>query len=93
MEMREYKVLENDMDMSALKSLFCEASFREPILKVVANPEHMMSYEEWQTGRTGEISYRMVMPFPNFNRIAASSIYRRGRPSMTAAKQKAWPTS
>ena len=55
MEMREYRVLENDIDMTALKALFCEAGFRKPTSKVAANPEYMMSYEEWQTCRTGEI--------------------------------------
>jgi len=66
MEMRKYRVLENDMDMTALKALFCEAGFRKPAFKVAANPEYMMSCEEWQTCRTGEISNRMANTLSQF---------------------------
>ncbi len=79
MEMREYKVLENDMDMTALKSLFCEAGFREPTFKVAANPEYIMSCEEWQTCRTGEISNRMANALSQFQQNSSVFYFQKGK--------------
>ncbi len=79
MEMREYKVLENDMDMSALTPLFCETGFLGPTFKVAANPEYMMSYEEWQTCRTGEIPNRLANALSQFQQNSSVFYFQKGK--------------
>ncbi len=78
MEMRDFKVLENDLDMTELQSLFCEAGFDEPTFKVAANPEYRMTYNEWLSCKAGEIPEPLANALSQFQQNSGVFYFQKG---------------
>lgn len=78
-EMRIYNVLENDLDMPALKDLFCGVGFEEPTFKVVANPDYMISYEDWLLSKSGDTPEALKIAVTQFQQNSGLFYFQKGR--------------
>lgn len=79
-EMRDYKVLENDLDMLALKTLFCDAGFESPTFKLASNPDYVMSFEEWQRIKEGAIPQTASKAISEFQQNSGVFYFQKGKP-------------
>ena len=76
-EMREFNVLENDLEMEDLASHFQRAGFEEPVFKVAASPITFLSHSEWRECIFGTTQRACGIPSPIFSRTAGFSISRK----------------
>ncbi len=79
-EMRDYRVLENDLDMAALAPLFVEAGFDPPTFKVAANPDYMMTHEEWSAAKSGEAPPSLLRAISEFQQNSGVFYFQKGKP-------------
>jgi len=79
-EMRDYKVLENDLDMPALRTLFCDAGFEDPTFKVAANPDYAMSFEEWESCKEGDTPRSTRKAIAEFQQNSGVFYFQKGKP-------------
>ena len=77
-EMRQHKVLENDLDLAEVKELFEYAGFSGPKLKVATMPELLIDFQEWKR----IVKKRRVKPVSSsmgiFARLAAIMYFQKG---------------
>lgn len=79
-EMREFNVLENDLEMEELATQFRQAGFEEPVFKVAACPEYVLSYAEWRECISGAAPESMRDSIANFQRNSGIFYFQKGRP-------------
>ena len=77
-EMREFNVLENDLDMEALKTLFRGAGFEGPTFKVAASPDYMLNYDEWLQCKEGEAPPSMTTAIMQFQQNSGIFYFQKG---------------
>ncbi len=77
-EMRTFKVLENDLDMPALRQLFLDAGFEGPTFKVAAAPGYMLNYDEWLQCKAGEPPSSMTNAIAQFQRNSGIFFFQKG---------------
>ena len=79
-EMREFNVLENDLDMDELASQFQQAGFEEPVFKVAACPDYVLSYGEWRKCVSGAAPKSMRNSITGFQRNSGVFFFQKGKP-------------
>ena len=77
-EMRQFRVLENDLDMAELRERFMAVGFESPRFKVAAAPGFAMDYEEWQLCREGSPSRSTITSLSQFQRNSGVFIFQKG---------------
>jgi SAM-dependent methyltransferase len=77
-EMREFTVLENDLDMEALKPLFNAAGFDGPTFKVAASPGYMLNHDEWLQCKEGEAPSSMTTALKQFQQNSGIFYFQKG---------------
>ncbi len=85
-EMRKYGVLENDLNMEALRDAFMDAGFESPIFKVAATPEYSLDFEEWLQCREGQAPPSMMDAIKNFQRNSGVFFFQKG-PILSDSRQ------
>lgn len=79
-EMREYKVLENDLDMATFKKWFCDSGFQSPTFKVAANPGFFLDYNQWEQCVAGDILETTGIAQSEFARNSGIFHFQKGAP-------------
>ena len=79
-EMREFNVLENDLNMDELAAQFRNVGFEGPVFKVAACPEYVLSYAEWRECVSGAVPESMRDSISNFERNSGIFYFQKGRP-------------
>ncbi len=79
-EMRDYKVLENDLDMPTLKMWFCDAGFQPPTFKAAVNPDYFLEYDQWQRCAAGEVLKTTGTALSEFARVSGIFFFQKGNP-------------
>jgi len=79
-EMREFNVLENDLDMDELASQFQRAGFEEPVFKVAACPDYVLNYSEWRKCVSGGAPKSMRDSITGFQRNSGVFFFQKGKP-------------
>ena len=77
-EMRTYTVLENDLDMPAMRALFLEAGFEGPSFKVAAAPGYMLNYDEWLQCKAGQAPASMTTAIMQFQQNMGVFYFQKG---------------
>ena len=65
-EMRDFTVLENDLDMHGLKALFNNAGFKGPYFKIAADPTLGISIEDRDAVMRGELPNHILSNIQDF---------------------------
>lgn len=79
-EMRDYTVLENDLDIDELSDLFLQAGFHSPKLKVVPQAGFSLDLDQWKSMRSGGSEETLNQSITNFTQDAAIIIFQKGVP-------------
>ena len=79
-EMREFNVLENDLEMEDLASHFQRAGFEEPVFKVAASPDYVLSHSEWRECISGTTPESMRDSIADFQRNSGIFYFQKGKP-------------
>lgn len=79
-EMREFNVLENDLDIDELASQFQRAGFEEPVFKVAACPDYVLNYSEWRKCVSGGAPKSMRDSITGFQRNSGVFFFQKGKP-------------
>lgn len=77
-EMRQHKVLENDLDLAELKALFEYTGFTGPKLKVATMPELLIDFEEWQKIVKKRRVKSVTSSMGVFGRLTAIMYFQKG---------------
>ena len=79
-EMREFNVLENDLEMEDLASQLQRAGFEEPVFKVAASPDYVLNYSEWRGCISGKTPESMRDSIADFQRNSGIFYFQKGKP-------------